>query len=170
MGLSHWSQGMHENAVTELRKAVALGGGPVQLADLGCLLGCLDQKAEAQEILADLGELGQPDECLPYLSRFRSRRFRQSRRSLRLVQARLGTRKRPCRLSPRVLHLRRFGLFTCRSALLRLTQRDRSRSMSSWLQRFGLPRPSLRYGQLTLHPFWDPGLRNSLRVRRNHSR
>ena len=58
LGLAHWCQGMHETAVTELRKAVALGGGPLQLADLGCLLGCLDQKAEAQRILADLGELG----------------------------------------------------------------------------------------------------------------
>jgi len=58
LGLAHWCQGMHESAVTELRKAVALGGGPVQLADLGCLLGCLDQKAEAERILADLGELG----------------------------------------------------------------------------------------------------------------
>jgi len=58
LGLAHWCQGMHETAVTELRKAVALGGGPLQLADLGCLLGCLDKKAEAQRILADLGELG----------------------------------------------------------------------------------------------------------------
>ena len=58
LGWAHWCQGMHENAVTELRKAVTLGGGPLQLADLGCLLGCLDQRAEAQEILADLGALG----------------------------------------------------------------------------------------------------------------
>jgi serine/threonine-protein kinase len=58
LGLAHWCQGMHENAVTELRKAVALGGGPLQLADLGCLLGCLNQRAEAQRVLADLDELG----------------------------------------------------------------------------------------------------------------
>ena len=35
-----------------------LGGGPIQLADLGCLLGRLDRKAEAQQALEDLGELG----------------------------------------------------------------------------------------------------------------
>jgi serine/threonine-protein kinase len=58
LGLAHWCQGMHENAITELRKAVALGGGPLQLTDLGCLLGCLNQRAEAQRILADLAELG----------------------------------------------------------------------------------------------------------------
>jgi len=58
LGLAHWCQGMHENAVTELRKAVALGGGPLQLTDLGCLLGCLNQRAEALRILADLDELG----------------------------------------------------------------------------------------------------------------
>jgi serine/threonine-protein kinase len=58
MGLAYWSQGMHEAAIAELRKAVTLGGGPVQLADLGCLLGRLNQKAEAERVLADLGELG----------------------------------------------------------------------------------------------------------------
>ena len=36
LGLAHWSQGMHDAAVAELRKAVQLGGGPVPLADLGC--------------------------------------------------------------------------------------------------------------------------------------
>jgi tetratricopeptide (TPR) repeat protein len=58
LGLAHWSQGMHEAAIAELRKAVTLGGGPVQLADLGCLLGRSDRKAEAQRVLEDLGELG----------------------------------------------------------------------------------------------------------------
>jgi adenylate cyclase len=58
LGLAHSSQGMHEAAIAELRKAVALGGGPVQLADVGCLLGRLDRKAEAQRVLEDLGELG----------------------------------------------------------------------------------------------------------------
>ena len=57
-GLAHWGQGMHEAAIAELRKAVTLGGGPVPLADLGCLLGRLDRKAEAQRVLEDLGELG----------------------------------------------------------------------------------------------------------------
>jgi adenylate cyclase len=57
-GLAHWGQGMHEAALAELRKAVTLGGGPIQLADLGCLLGLLDRKAEAQQVLEDLGELG----------------------------------------------------------------------------------------------------------------
>ena len=56
---------MHENAVTELRKAVTLGGGPLQLADLGCLLGRLGQKAEAQQILADLGALGKRRNVYP---------------------------------------------------------------------------------------------------------
>jgi len=57
-GLAHWGQGMHEAAIAELRKAVTLGGGPVPLADLGCLMGRLDRKAEAQKVLEDLGELG----------------------------------------------------------------------------------------------------------------
>ena len=58
LGWAHWSQGMHEAAIAELRKAIMLGGGPLSLADLGCLLGRLDQKAEAQQVLGDLGELG----------------------------------------------------------------------------------------------------------------
>ena len=41
-GLANWGQGTHEAAVADLRKAVTLGGGPIQLADLGCLLGRLD--------------------------------------------------------------------------------------------------------------------------------
>jgi tetratricopeptide (TPR) repeat protein len=56
LGWAHWSQGMHEAAIADLRKAVMLGGGPLPLADLGCLLGRLDQK-EAQRVLEDLGEL-----------------------------------------------------------------------------------------------------------------
>jgi adenylate cyclase len=58
LGLAHWAQGMHDAAVADLRKAVMLGGGPVPLADLGCLLGRLDRKAEAQQVLEDLRELG----------------------------------------------------------------------------------------------------------------
>jgi tetratricopeptide (TPR) repeat protein len=58
LGWAHWSQGMHEAAIADLRKAVMLGGGPLPLADLGCLLGRLDQKAEARRVLEDLGELG----------------------------------------------------------------------------------------------------------------
>jgi len=58
LGLAHWSQGMHDAAVAELRKAVMLRGGPVPLADLGCLLGRLGRKAEAQNVLEDLGDLG----------------------------------------------------------------------------------------------------------------
>jgi adenylate cyclase len=58
LGLAHWSQGMHDAAEPELRKAVLLGGGPVPLADLGCLLGRLGRKAEAQQVLEDLIELG----------------------------------------------------------------------------------------------------------------
>ena len=58
LGLAHWAQGMHDAAVAELRKAVVLGGGPVPLADLGCLLGRLGRKAEAQQVLEDLAELG----------------------------------------------------------------------------------------------------------------
>jgi tetratricopeptide (TPR) repeat protein len=57
LGLAHWSQGMHDAAVAELRKAVMLGGGPVSLAHLGCLLGRLDRKAEAQQVLEDLGQV-----------------------------------------------------------------------------------------------------------------
>ena len=58
LGLAHWAQGLHDAAVAELRKAVVLGGGPVPLADLGCLLGRLGRKAEAQQVLEDLAELG----------------------------------------------------------------------------------------------------------------
>jgi TolB-like protein/Flp pilus assembly protein TadD len=58
LGLAHWGQGNREAAVAELRKAVTLGGGPMALADLGCLLGRLDRKAEAQRVLEDLAELG----------------------------------------------------------------------------------------------------------------
>src|SRR5207237_8414615 len=58
LGWAHWSQGMHDTAVADLRKAVALGGGPIQLADLGCLLGRLGRKAEAQQVLQELNELG----------------------------------------------------------------------------------------------------------------
>ena len=58
LGLAHWAQGLHDTAVAELRKAVVLGGGPVPLADLGCLLGRLGRKAEAQQVLEDLAELG----------------------------------------------------------------------------------------------------------------
>jgi adenylate cyclase len=57
-GLAHWGQEMHEAAIADLRKAVMLGGGPIPLADLGCLLGRLDRKAEAQRALEDLAELG----------------------------------------------------------------------------------------------------------------
>lgn len=57
-GLAHWGQGKREAAVAELRKAVTLGGGPMALADLGCLLGRLNRKVEAQRVLDDLGELG----------------------------------------------------------------------------------------------------------------
>src|SRR5438045_8934958 len=58
LGLAHWSQGLHDAAVAALRKAVVLGGGPVPLADLGCLLSRLGRKAEAQQVLEDLDELG----------------------------------------------------------------------------------------------------------------
>jgi len=57
-GLAHWGQEMREAAIADLRKALTLGAGPIQLADLGCLLGRLDRKAEAQRVLEDLGELG----------------------------------------------------------------------------------------------------------------
>jgi adenylate cyclase len=58
LGWAHWSQGMHDAAVADLRKSVTLGGGPIQLADLGCLLGQSDRKAEAQQVLEELNELG----------------------------------------------------------------------------------------------------------------
>jgi tetratricopeptide (TPR) repeat protein len=54
----HWSQGMHEAAIAELRKVVALGGGPIPLADLGCLVGQSGRKAEAQQVLENLNEVG----------------------------------------------------------------------------------------------------------------
>jgi adenylate cyclase len=55
---AHWCQGMRDAAVADLRRALALGGGPIQLADLGCFLGLLGRKAEAQQALEDLNELG----------------------------------------------------------------------------------------------------------------
>jgi adenylate cyclase len=58
LGLAHWAQGTDDAAVAELRKAVQLGGGPVPLADLGCLLGRLGRKSEAQQVLQELNELG----------------------------------------------------------------------------------------------------------------
>jgi TolB-like protein/class 3 adenylate cyclase/tetratricopeptide (TPR) repeat protein len=58
LGLAHWGQGKREAAVEALRKAVTLGGGPMPLADLGCLLGRLNRKPEAQRVLEDLEELG----------------------------------------------------------------------------------------------------------------
>jgi adenylate cyclase len=58
LGWAHWCQGVHDAAVAELRKAVVLGGGPIPLADLGCLLGRLDRKTEAQQVLEELNELG----------------------------------------------------------------------------------------------------------------
>jgi len=58
LGWAHWCQGMHDTAVADLRKAVKLGAGPIQLADLGCLLGRLGRKAEAQQVLEELNELG----------------------------------------------------------------------------------------------------------------
>ncbi len=54
---AHWCQGMHEAAIADLRKAVTLGGGPLQLADLGCLLGRVGRKAEAQRVLEELKEM-----------------------------------------------------------------------------------------------------------------
>ena len=57
-GLAHWAQGMHDAAVAEMRKAVMLGGGPIALGNLGCLLGRLNRKTEAEQVLEDLGELG----------------------------------------------------------------------------------------------------------------
>jgi adenylate cyclase len=57
LGWAHWSQGMHDAAITDLRKTVALGGGPIPLGDLGCLLGRLDRKAEAQQVLDELKQL-----------------------------------------------------------------------------------------------------------------
>jgi adenylate cyclase len=58
LGWAHWSQGMHDAAVADLRKALMLGGGPIQLADLGCVLGRLGRKTEAQQVLEELNELG----------------------------------------------------------------------------------------------------------------
>jgi TolB-like protein/class 3 adenylate cyclase/tetratricopeptide (TPR) repeat protein len=58
LGWGHWCQGMQDAAIADLRKAVMLGGGPIPLADLGCLLGRLGRKAEAQQVLEELNELG----------------------------------------------------------------------------------------------------------------
>ena len=65
LGWAHWCQGMHEAAIADIRKAVALGGGPIALADLGCMLGRLGRKAEAQKVLEDLDELGKRVNVLP---------------------------------------------------------------------------------------------------------
>ena len=130
LGLAHWCQGMHETAVTELRKAVALGGGPLQLADLGCLLGCLDQKAEAQRILEDLGELGNRMNVYPTCLGFVHAGLGNHDEAFACFRRGLEHENAPIVYLREVLHLRRFGWFTCRSAILRLTERNRNRSMS----------------------------------------
>ncbi|HEY9500900.1 MAG TPA: tetratricopeptide repeat protein, partial [Pyrinomonadaceae bacterium] len=58
LGWAHWSLGMHDDAVADLRKAVSLGGGPIPLADLACLLGQSGRKAEARHVFEELNELG----------------------------------------------------------------------------------------------------------------
>jgi adenylate cyclase len=58
LGWARWCQGMRDAAIADLRRAVTLGAGPIQLADLGCLLGRLGRKAEAQQVLEELKEMG----------------------------------------------------------------------------------------------------------------
>ena len=58
LGWAHWCQGKLDAAIADLRRAVTLGGGPIQLADLGCVLGRLGRKAEAQRVLEELKEMG----------------------------------------------------------------------------------------------------------------
>ena len=58
LGWAHWCQGKRDAAIADLRRAVTLGAGPLQLADLGCLLGLLGRKAEAQQVLEELKEIG----------------------------------------------------------------------------------------------------------------
>jgi len=58
LGWAHWCQGMHDAAIADLRRAMTLGGGPIQLADLGCLLGRVGRRAEAQQVLEELKEMG----------------------------------------------------------------------------------------------------------------
>jgi len=65
LGWAHWCHGMHEAAIAEIRKAVTMGGGPIALADLGCMLGRLGRKAEAQQVLEDLQELGKRMNVMP---------------------------------------------------------------------------------------------------------
>ena len=65
LGWAHWCQGMREAAIADIRKAVTMGGGPIALADLGCMLGRLGRKAEAEKVLEDLDELGKRVNVLP---------------------------------------------------------------------------------------------------------
>jgi serine/threonine-protein kinase len=58
LGWAHWCQGIRDAAIADLRRAVTLGAGPIQIADLGCLLGRLGRKAEAQQVLEELKEMG----------------------------------------------------------------------------------------------------------------
>jgi TolB-like protein len=58
LGWAHWRQGMHDAAIADLRKGVTLGGAPHPLGELGCFLGRLGRKAEAQQVLEELNELG----------------------------------------------------------------------------------------------------------------
>jgi tetratricopeptide (TPR) repeat protein len=76
LGWAHWSQGNYEAANADLRKAVTLGGGPIPLADLGCLLGQSGRKAEAQQVLEDLGEDRKECICPARLFGLRSCKFR----------------------------------------------------------------------------------------------
>jgi tetratricopeptide repeat protein len=63
--MGHWCQGMREAAIADIRKAVTMGGGPIALADLGCMLGRLGRKAEAEKVLEELDELGKRVNVLP---------------------------------------------------------------------------------------------------------
>src|SRR5262249_51445326 len=57
LGWAHWCQGRRDAAIADLRRALVLGGGPIHLADLGCFLGLLGRKAEAQQVLQELKEM-----------------------------------------------------------------------------------------------------------------
>jgi serine/threonine-protein kinase len=57
IGLGSWKRGRHEEAVPELERAAALGGGAQVLADLGCLYGIVGQREKARQVLDGLLKL-----------------------------------------------------------------------------------------------------------------
>jgi len=60
IGVEAWIGGRYEQAISELQKAMALGGGHPALSNLGCLYGILGEQDKARQVLDELLEQGAP--------------------------------------------------------------------------------------------------------------